>query len=372
MSKLATFRFRPAKETMTDVVVGPDALHLLAARLPRIAKGRWFVVSSGAVFDRHGDRFLKAARGSAVDSSPLLVPDGEKAKSWPVLGRLLVELTKRGIKRDGGVIAFGGGTVGDVGGLAASLALRGVPIVQVPTTLLAASDSALGGKTAVDLPAGKNLAGTVHHPRLVLADTALLQTLPERALRSGLAEVVKSSFLDIAFHRAFPRLEDGLAQGEPDALAEAILRSLKMKARVVAADPLEKTGARFALNLGHTVGHALETASRHALTHGEAVGWGLLAMLELSVVRAGLDPAVADQLSARVVRLVTPPRLTPRTLSAWVDRLSSDKKSERRGLRAVLLAEPGRTVTLTVTAVELECALERALWNSKLAGAAPS
>jgi 3-dehydroquinate synthase len=368
LSKLAIFRFRPAAETVTDVAVGRDALRLLDARLPRIAKGRWFVVSSGAVFERHGDRFLKAVLRSNVDPSPLLVPDGEKAKSWPVLGRLLLELTRRGLKRDGGVIAFGGGTVGDVGGLAASLALRGVPIVQVPTTLLAASDSALGGKTAVDLPAGKNLVGTVHHPRLVLVDTALLQTLPERVLRSGLAEVVKSSFLDLAFHRAFPRLEEGLAMGKPDALAEGVLRSLRMKARVVAGDPLERTGARFALNLGHTVGHALETASKHALTHGEAVGWGLLAMLELSVARVGLDPAVAERLSERVVRLVAPPRLTPRTLSGWVERLASDKKSDQRGLRAVLLAEPGRAVTLQVTAGDLEGSLARALRKSMPAG----
>ncbi|MEO6324916.1 MAG: 3-dehydroquinate synthase family protein [Thermoanaerobaculia bacterium] len=361
MKKLATFRFHPSQGTVTDVAVGEDALQLLGTRLPRIAAGRWFVVSSAAVFDRHGSRLLDGAGKCSLDPSPLLVPDGEKAKSWSVLGRLLEELTARGLKRDGGVVAFGGGTVGDVGGLAAALVLRGVPVVQVPTTLLAASDSALGGKTAVDLPAGKNLAGAVHHPRLVLADTALLQTLPARALRSGLAEVVKSSFLDRAFHRAFDRLESGLAQGDPDALTEAVLRSLRMKARVVAADPLETTGARFALNLGHTVGHALETASRHTLTHGEAVGWGLLAILNLSVVRAGLDGAMERRLSDRVLRLVSPPRLTPRTLSGWVDRLSGDKKSDQRGLRAVLLHEPGRTVTLPVTGGELEGALEAAL-----------
>ena len=366
MSALETFRFRPAVETTTEtteVAVGTGALHLLASRLPRIATGRWYVVSSGAVFDRHGAALMRAAGTVLIDPSPLLVPDGESAKSWTVLGRLLVELSRRGIKRDGGVIAFGGGTVGDVGGLAASLALRGVPIVQVPTTLLAASDSALGGKTAVDLPAGKNLAGTVHHPRLVLADTALLATLSARAMRSGLAEVVKSSFLDAGFHRAFPRLEAGLATGDPEALAEGILRSLRMKARVVAADPLEKTGVRFSLNLGHTVGHALETASRHTLTHGEAVGWGLLAMLELSVARAGLDPRIADRLRTRVVRLVAPPPLTRRTLAGWVERLGSDKKSDRQGLRAVLLPAPGRTLVVPVTPGELEAALDRAVRN---------
>ena len=366
MKPLSTFRFRPAADVVTEVIVGRDALGLLAARLPRIAKGRWFVVSSDAVLERHGDGFSKSVCGAAVDPSPLLVPDGERAKSWPVLGRLLVELTSRGLKRDGGVIAFGGGTVGDVGGLAASLALRGVPVVQIPTTLLAASDSALGGKTAVDLPAGKNLAGTVHHPRLVLADTSLLATLPARALRSGLAEVVKSSFLDLAFHRAFPRLEAGLAHGDPDALTEAVLRSLRMKARIVKSDPLERTGARFALNLGHTVGHALETASNHTLTHGEAVGWGLLAILELSVVQARLDRVIADRLAERVLRLVAPPRLRSGTLDGWVARLASDKKSDQKGLRAVLLSEPGRVATVIVAPGDLETALNQVVRKSRL------
>jgi 3-dehydroquinate synthase len=344
----------------TDVVVGAGVLPTLGARLPRIAKGRWFLVSSEPVFDRHGAALVSKA-GDVLDTEAFLVPDGERAKTWKVLGKLVEGLVARGLKRDGGVVALGGGTVGDVAGLAASLALRGVPVVQVPTTLLAASDSALGGKTAVDLPQGKNLAGTVHHPRLVLADVDVLLTLPERAYRSGLAEVVKSAMLDAAFHRIFPRLVNPLEARHPDALTEAVFRSLRMKARVVAEDPLETTGARFALNLGHTVGHALETASKHRLTHGEAVAWGLLAELELSTRAAGLDPEVAETLSWTTLRLVLPRFPSAAALAGWRDVLAHDKKSDRKGLRAALLSAPGSPVVERVAPEALSTSLETVL-----------
>jgi 3-dehydroquinate synthase len=356
---LAGFRMR-AGGAVTDVVVGEGALRVLGDRLRRVAKGRWFLVSSAAVFSRHGAAALDGA-GELLDPEPLLVPDGERAKTWSVLGKLIAELVARGLKRDGGVVALGGGTVGDVAGLAASLALRGVPVVQAPTTLLAASDSALGGKTAVDLPQGKNLAGTVHHPRLVVADTATLDTLPERDYRSGLAEVVKSAMLDAAFHRALPGLVNPLSERRPAALADAILRSLRMKARVVVEDPLETTGVRFALNLGHTVGHALETASRHRLTHGEAVAWGLLAELELSTRLAGLDPELADTLSLTTLRLVAPRFPTPPALAGWRDVLAHDKKTDRKGLRAALLSRPGAARVTRVSADALASSFETAL-----------
>ncbi|MBK9090592.1 MAG: 3-dehydroquinate synthase [Holophagales bacterium] len=206
------FRFAAAGVTC-EVSVGPGALSRLPLALGRIAPGRWLVVSSTPVLSEQGRRLSEALRGaSSLDPEPLLVPDGEAAKSWTVLGRLLSEMARRGLARDGGVVAFGGGTVGDVAGLAASLALRGVPVVQVPTTLLAAADSALGGKTAVNLPAGKNLAGTFHHPRLVCVDPRLLSSLSERDHRSGLAEVVKSALLSASFWRRLPGLVDGLGE----------------------------------------------------------------------------------------------------------------------------------------------------------------
>ncbi len=357
---LSSFSF-VAAGAKTDVVVGEGALTSLGARLPSIAPGRWFLVTSKKIFLLHGHLLSAGGVERVLSKDPLFVPDGEAAKTWAVLGRLLEALVRRGLRRDGGVVALGGGTVGDVAGLAAALALRGVPVVQAPTTLLAACDSALGGKTAVDLPQGKNLAGAFHSPRLIVADTAVLETLPDRAFRSGLAEIVKTSFLDAPFHRAMKRLEAPLAARDEQAAGEALWRSLRVKARVVSADPFERSGGRAALNLGHTAGHALETASGHRLQHGEAVAWGLLAALRLSVARAGLAPAVADALAARVLRLARPPR--PRLAEVTkVSRLvSGDKKADRRGLVAVLLERPGSVRLSRVAGADVASALREAL-----------
>lgn len=357
---LSSFSFEAAG-AKTRVLVGEGAYAGLDRRLRAIAPGRWFLVTSKKIFKLHGDRILAGGAEGVLSKTPLFVPDGEKAKTWKVLGELLQELMRRGLRRDGGVVAFGGGTVGDVAGLAAALALRGVPIVQAPTTLLAACDSALGGKTAVDLPSGKNLAGAFHAPRLVVVDTATLGTLPLRAFRSGLAEVVKTSFLDAGFHRAMARLEMPLAAREFAAVAEAVRRSLAVKARAVSRDPFERTGERAALNLGHTVGHALETASGHRLQHGEAVSWGLLAALRLSVTRAGLAPAIADAMARRVLRLVSPPVPSPAAVRGTPDLLAGDKKADRAGFNAVLLAGPGRPLLVRVEKTELAGAFEEAL-----------
>jgi shikimate kinase/3-dehydroquinate synthase len=354
---LRAFRF-DAAGTRCEVVVGPGALGRLAGALQHIAPGRWFVVSSGPVLAAQGGRLVEALRAARdVDPRPLTVPDGEAAKSWTALGRLLSELSARGLKRDGGIVAFGGGTVGDVASLAASLALRGVPVVQVPTTLLAAADSALGGKTAVNLPAGKNLAGTFHHPRLVCADTRLLSSLPERDHLSGLAEVVKSALLSAPFWRRLPALAEGLAARDEAVLAEAVERSLRLKASVVSRDPDEALGLRHVLNLGHTVGHALEGASGYRLRHGEAVAWGLLAALRLSAARGHFPERAAARAASRVEELLSPPVLAPAVRRAWPSFLGADKKADRSGLRDVLLEGPGRPLLARVTAADLEASL---------------
>ncbi len=351
------FRF-DAAGAGCEVVVGGGALARLAGALPRIAPGRWFVVSSGPVLAAQGERLAEALHGVRdVDASPLRVPDGEAAKSWGSLGRLLSRLASRGLRRDGGVIAFGGGTVGDVAGLAASLVLRGVPVVQVPTTLLAAADSALGGKTAVNLAAGKNLAGTFHHPRLVCVDTRLLSTLSGRDHLSGLAEVVKSALLSAPFWRRLPALADGLAARDETVLAEAVERSLRLKASVVSRDPAEALGLRHVLNLGHTVGHALEGASGYRLRHGEAVAWGLLAALRLSAARGLLPGRAAEEAARRVTGILRPPPIPTAVRRQWPSFLAADKKRDRSGLQAVLLEGPGRPRLTRVSAGELVASL---------------
>lgn len=350
---LRSFRFAAAG-VRCEVAVGEGALGLLAGALPRIAPGRWVVVSSAPVLEAQGERLREALAGEDfVDADPIVVPDGEAAKTWPALGRLLSELAHRGLTRDGGVVGFGGGTVGDVAGLAASLALRGVPVVQVPTTLLAAADSALGGKTAVNLAAGKNLAGTFHHPRIVCVDTRLLATLSERDHRSGLAEVVKSALLSASFWKRLPALAAPLASRDPSALSEAIERSLRLKAGIVSSDPDEALGLRHALNLGHTVAHALEGASGYRLRHGEAVAWGLLAALRLSAARGLLPERSAERAGRLVEELLVPPILSPRVCRTWPSHLGADKKRDRLGLREVLLGGPGAPRLERVTAEEL-------------------
>lgn len=338
--------------------MAPGALARLPVALGRIAPGRWLVVSSAPVLAAQGHRLSEALRGVvSLDPEPLLVPDGEAAKSWTVLGRLLSEMARRGLARDGGVVAFGGGTVGDVAGLAASLALRGVPVVQVPTTLLAAADSALGGKTAVNLPAGKNLAGTFHHPRLVCVDPRLLSSLSDRDHRSGLAEVVKTALLSASFWKRLPSLAEGLAAREEPALAEAVRRSLRVKADVVSLDPDEALGLRHVLNLGHTVAHALEGASGYRLRHGEAVAWGLLATLRLSASRGFLPGRAAVRIEGFVRGLLKPPPLSDAVLRRWPSLLGADKKRDRGGLRDVLLDGPGSPRLERVTAGELVASL---------------
>ncbi|HMM34468.1 MAG TPA: 3-dehydroquinate synthase family protein [Thermoanaerobaculia bacterium] len=351
------FRF-VAAGARCQVAVGEGALERLAGALPRIAPGRWLVVSSAPVLAAQGERLRAAlARARNLDPDPILVPDGERAKSWTQLGRLLSGMAARGLARDGGIVAFGGGTVGDVAGLAASLSLRGVPVVQVPTTLLAAADSALGGKTAVNLDAGKNLVGTFHHPRFVCVDTLLLDTLSDRDFRSGLAEVAKCALLSARFWRRLPRLVEGLGSREPRPLAEAIASSLRLKASIVARDPDEALGLRHVLNLGHTVAHALEGASGYRLRHGEAVAWGLLAALRLSTVRGRLTEPLSKDADATLRGLLAPPPLSPGVRRGFPKFLPLDKKRDRAGLRDVLLDGPGRPRLARVTEEELAASL---------------
>ncbi len=211
----------------------------------------------------------------------LTTPPGERAKSWPVVQRLARELLERGAHRGSPLLALGGGVVGDLTGFLASIFMRGLPFIQVPTTLLAMVDAAIGGKTAINLPEGKNLLGTFHQPRLVAIDPDFLQTLPRAELLNGLAEVVKAAFICDA------GLLESLAAGtnrllkDREELTEIIYRAAAIKAEVVAQDEREG-GLRRILNFGHTLGHGLEAASHFKLPHGRAVAWGMLAALSLS------------------------------------------------------------------------------------------
>jgi 3-dehydroquinate synthase len=261
-----------------DVLVG--RLEDCRSRLIPLAGDKpLVVVTEPKVWGLHGAR-LEAL----LPCDPILVPEGEPAKDWPHLQALLEAFTTRNLDRSAAIAAFGGGSVGDLAGLAAGLFKRGIPVVQLPTTLLAQADSAVGGKTAIDAFGQKNLVGMFHQPRLVIADIALLDTLDERQLRAGYAEIVKYGL--IRHETLFEWLEGhgaALLAGQREYREEAVWQSIAAKARSVEADVTDRNGARALLNFGHTFAHAIESAAGlGTLLHGEAVAIGMVQAFDLS------------------------------------------------------------------------------------------
>jgi 3-dehydroquinate synthase len=273
----------------------------------------------------------------------LTTPVGERAKTWAVVQRLARELLARGAHRRTPVIALGGGVVGDFSGFLASIFMRGQPFLQVPTTLLAMVDAAIGGKTAINLPEGKNLLGAFHQPLLVAIDPEFLRTLPRREWLNGLAEVLKAGF--IWDPELLGRLEKARARLFKDQteLSDIIHAAAAIKARIVAADEREADQRRL-LNFGHTIGHALEAASRYRLPHGQAVAFGMLGALELSVKLADLPPEAA-RYGARLIKdYGLARRLPPLDPQAVLAALPHDKKSQDQSLVFVLLKDLGEPV----------------------------
>lgn len=331
----------------------------LADRLPAVldAAGvprRRFIVSSGAVWRLHGERVRKVS-----EDEPILLPDGERFKTLSTVNRIYDALVKAQADRGAAVIAIGGGVVGDVAGFAAATYLRGLPVVQVPTTLLAQVDSAIGGKVGVNHPLGKNLIGAFHQPSAVVVDPAVLATLPRREFRAGLYEVIKYGV--IASPSLFALLETrlpALFKREPDALVPAIYQSCRIKADIVASDERE-SGLRRILNFGHTAGHALEAVTKfRRFRHGEAIGYGMLAAAELSVSRGILPAADRERLAALIMKLGPLPPIGDLEASQVLEAIGRDKKIVDGRLHYVLPAAIGRMVEATdVTSAELEQAL---------------
>jgi len=300
----------------------------------------------------HGAAAARALRAAGVAAERVVVPAGERAKRPAVLAKLWESLAAAGLPRDGAVVALGGGVVGDLAGLAAATWLRGVPWVAVPTTLLAQVDASIGGKTAVDLKAGKNLVGAFHQPAGVLTDPDVLATLPARQVRNGLAEVVKTGFaVDATLWRWLEARLEALERRDLAALAGAVERAAAAKARVVQADEREaihptrgaRSGpSRSALNFGHTLGHALEAALGYRrLLHGEAVAIGMRAAAWLSVQVAGLAPESHVRLEAALDQLGLPvhmPAVPERVLLAAIQH---DKKRANGLIRWVLTPRIG-------------------------------
>jgi shikimate kinase / 3-dehydroquinate synthase len=306
------------------VFVGPGVLD--AAVWPTEPAGRRICVTDANVGPLHGDRV------PAVDATVTL-PAGEQHKTLATAEHVWRELARAGMGREDELVALGGGVVGDLAGFCAATYQRGVPVVQVPTTLVAQVDSAYGGKTGVDLPEAKNYVGAYHQPAGVLADTSLLASLPPAELAAGHAEVLKTALI------AGGELWERVAGGE-EVDATVILACIRTKLEVVALDERDE-GARQVLNLGHTVGHAIETATAYArYRHGEAVGLGLLAALRLS----GQDE-LRQQVASLLERAGLPTRLEDADPAAVTDAVQRDKKRRRGEVRFVLVRAPGQIVT---------------------------
>jgi len=276
-----------------DIEIGPDLLdragELLAARL---GEKQVVIITDSNVGPLYAERLQESLGAAGHGGRTIQIDAGEQSKSFTYLESLLDDLLSEGLERGTVLIALGGGVIGDLTGFTASIALRGVEFVQIPTTLLAQVDSSVGGKTAINSPHGKNLIGTFYQPRLVIADTSTLQTLPPRELGAGYAETVKYGLLgDPAFFDWLETNGAAVMAGDPAAQTRAIVRACEMKAEIVNQDERE-TGRRALLNLGHTFAHALETETGFGdrLLHGEAVSIGMIAAFELST-RLGLCPA---------------------------------------------------------------------------------
>jgi len=339
-----------------DIVVGEGLLARAGALLaPVLPAKRVVVVTDTNVAPLH----LPVLRAGLEEAgfavlAEIAVPPGEASKDFSKLQSVLEQMLGAGADRRTGVIALGGGVVGDLAGFAAAVAMRGMPFVQVPTSLLAQVDSSVGGKTGVNLSLGKNLVGAFHQPRIVLADMGALQTLPPRELRAGYAEVAKHGLLSgEALWSWCEREGPALVQGDSAALAHAVLESCKLKAAVVAGDEREESaeGGRALLNLGHTFGHALEAECGYggALLHGEAVGIGLGLAAALSARLGHCSQELPGRVIAHLEACGMPARIRdlPRGFStaALMGRMRKDKKVRDGALRFVLLRGPGDAFT---------------------------
>jgi 3-dehydroquinate synthase len=293
-----------------------------------------------ALYARDASRSLRRA---GIASDLITVPPGERSKHPDRLARVWDALARHELGRRDAVVALGGGVVGDLAGLAAATWLRGVPWVCAPTSLLAQVDSSIGGKTAVDLATGKNLVGAFHQPALVVIDPDVLATLPRRHLRAGLAEVVKLGMaVDAPLFAWAERHVQGLAEADPAALAGAIVRAVRAKARVVRGDEREREGGRrTALNYGHTLGHAIEAVRGYRVLHGEAVAIGMRAAAALSVRVAGLPPPARARQDALLDAFRLPTRMRGPTVSALTRAMRQDKKRAHANVRWVLTPRIG-------------------------------
>ena len=342
------------------VLLGKGLLRRVGPRLRRLWGTRRVAVITQRKLDRLFGRQLRASLSrSGLDAVFLFMPEGERFKNLGTVERLYQGLLRHRIGREDGLVALGGGVVGDTAGFAAATFLRGVQYVQLPTTLLAQIDSSLGAKVGINLAGGKNLAGAIYRPSAVWIDPDLLTTLPAREFRSGLFEMLKYGF--IGSPSLFRDMELSPSSFKPSsrALEWAIASSARMKLRVVRLDERE-SGLRRILNFGHTMGHGLEAAGDFMrLSHGEAVGWGIIAACRLAHRRRLIGQPLAERMEAAVRNLAPLPSLERLRVDRVLRAVDRDKKIGPRGLRFVLPIALGRvTVVEGIPRDQLRWALQ--------------
>ena len=332
------------------VVIERGLLARSAERLAPLARGRPMAIVSDANVAPHLATVQGALAAAGVASEAIVLPPGEGTKSWAQLEALTDRLLAHGVERGDHVVALGGGVIGDLVGFACSIVKRGCGFVQVPTTLLAQVDSSVGGKTAINTRAGKNLIGAFHQPALVLIDPDVLDTLPARQQRAGYAEVVKYGLIDdFAFFEWCEANGAGLLAGDPGAREHAIAHSVAAKARIVAEDERETTGKRALLNLGHTFGHALEAEAGFSdrLLHGEAIAAGMALAFAYSARRGLCSRQDAERVAAHLRAVGLPDGATAAGITAsgavLVDHMRHDKKMDAGTLPFLLAHGIGRT-----------------------------
>lgn len=338
-----------------DVVVGPGLLGKAGALIRETLDGRTCaVISDDNVASRFAQPLLESLTAASCQPTLITVPAGEESKTMATAESICQRMIGAGLDRSSFVVALGGGMIGDLAGFAAAIYHRGIPCVQMPTTLLAQVDSSIGGKTAVNTAAGKNLIGAWHQPALVISDVDTLTTLPPRELRQGFAEIIKHAVIRDA------ELFEMLQRFDPAEMVALIRRNVEIKADIVAADERETTGERALLNFGHTIGHAIERAGEYRdFLHGEAVSLGIVAAAEISVRKAGLTEAERERIVHTLEAFELPTQLPagfPRAEIAEAIRF--DKKFARGEIRFVVTPRIGSARLVTdVTMDDIEAAI---------------
>ena len=332
-------------ENSYPIFIGAGVSKNFETLLPYLARPKVAIVSNDIVAPLYLDKFKQGLCRAGVDALHIILPDGEKFKDWQTLNRIFDALIENSCERSTTLIALGGGVVGDMTGFAAACYQRGAPFIQIPTTLLAQVDSSVGGKTAINHPSGKNMIGAFYQPKLVLADTDYLASLPPRELRAGLAEVIKYGLIrDLPFLEWIETHLDGLLAKDPALLEHAIYQSCVNKAEIVGADEKEQ-GVRALLNLGHTFGHAIETGVGYGKwLHGEAVAAGTVMALELSRRLGWISHIDVKRATDLFQRAGLPTRGPDLGDARYLELMQHDKKVVNARLRLVLLKEIGKAI----------------------------